>query len=377
MKLSVIILNYNVRFFLEQCILSVQRALQHLPGEIIVVDNNSQDDSVAMLREKFPEITLLANTENLGFSKANNQGVAVAKGEYVCILNPDMIVAEDTLEKVLAFIQQQENPGAVGVKLIDGTGNFLPESKRNVPTPKVSYLKMLGKNHPQYPYYAQHVSEDEVGEVDVLVGAFMFLKRQVYLQVGGFDEDYFMYGEDIDLSYKLIQAGYKNYYYGKTSALHYKGESTTKDRVYFDRFYGAMNIFYQKHFHTNNWYKSLIKLGVWTMKNFKSFVTANEKTKKHTPDSVVVVSEDKLFIETLRHWYPHVEVQSFSGLSNRPFQNKLVIFDAGSIRYQEIFWLIQKNNNVGNQFRIKPEGANYLIGSDSSISKGEVKLLEL
>src|SRR5690606_11845499 len=157
-----------------------QRALTQIPGEIIVVDNNSQDDSVAMVREKFPEITLLANTENVGFSKANNQGVAVAKGEYVCILNPDMVLGEDTLEKVLDFIQKQENPGAVGVKLIDGTGNFLPESKRNIPTPKVSYLKMLGKNHPQYPYYAQHIAEDQVGEVAVLVVAFMLLKREVY-----------------------------------------------------------------------------------------------------------------------------------------------------------------------------------------------------
>jgi GT2 family glycosyltransferase len=375
LKLSVIILNYNVRFFLEQCIVSVQRALTQIPGEIIVVDNNSQDDSVAMVREKFPEITLLANTENVGFSKANNQGVAVAKGEYVCILNPDMVLGEDTLEKVLDFIQKQENPGAVGVKLIDGTGNFLPESKRNIPTPKVSYLKMLGKNHPQYPYYAQHIAEDQVGEVAVLVGAFMLLKREVYIQVGGFDEDYFMYGEDIDLSYKLLRAGYKNYYFGKTAALHYKGESTTKDRVYFDRFYGAMNIFYQKHFQTNNLYKWLIKLGVWAMKNFKSFVAIPPKVKTQTPNSTVVVSENKELIDTIKSWYQPVEIQSFSGLSKSPFQNKLVIFDASYISYEEIFSLIQKNNNLGNQFRIKPEGANYLIGSDSSISKGEVKQL--
>src|SRR5690606_6279326 len=263
MKLSVVILNYNVRYFLEQCIRSVQKALKDIPSEIIVVDNNSSDGSCEMVRSVFPEITLIANKDNVGFSKANNQGVALAKGEYVCILNPDTAVGEDTFLQVLEFIQKKDNPGAVGVKLIDGTGNYLPESKRNVPTPRVSYYKMLGKNHPRFPYYATHLQEDESGAVSVLVGAFMLITKSLYRAVGGFDEDYFMYGEDIDLSYKLLQGGYKNYYFGKTTVLHYKGESTTKDKVYFERFYGAMSIFYRKHFKANNIFKWLINIGVW------------------------------------------------------------------------------------------------------------------
>ena len=211
MQLSVIILNYNVRFFLELCVLSVQNAIQNIDAEIIVIDNKSQDDSCSMMKQRFPNVKLIENKENSGFPKGNNVGVAVAKGEYICILNPDTVVAEDTFTKALAFSKKQKNIGIVGVKLIDGTGNFLPESKRGIPTPFVAFTKITGlyKIFPKTfgKYYAQHLSENETGQVEILVGAFMFMKRDLYNEIGGFDENCFMYSDDIDLSYMALKKG--------------------------------------------------------------------------------------------------------------------------------------------------------------------------
>ena len=209
MKLSVIILNYNVRYFLEACIKSVQAAIAGIDAEIIVIDNNSPDDSCDMMQLTFPEIQLIANTKNVGFAKANNQGVNIAKGEYICILNPDTIVAENTFAQLLTFAENKGNLGAIGCKLIDGSGAFLPESKRNIPTPKVSIKKILGNKNSGY---YSNLDENKIGKVEILVGAFMLMKKSVYKAVAGFDEDYFMYGEDIDLSYKIIKAGFQNYY---------------------------------------------------------------------------------------------------------------------------------------------------------------------
>ena len=222
MKLSVVILNYNVRYFLELCLQSVEAALEGIPSEIIVIDNNSDDASCEMVVSKFPSVTLIKNAVNVGFSKANNQAVEVAKGEYVCILNPDTVVSEDTFLKVMDFADSKSNLGIVGCRLIDGAGDFLHESKRNIPLVSIAIKKILGNSN---RYYANHVSEYGVGKVDVLVGAFMLIRQDVYKLLGGFDEDYFMYGEDIDLSYKSLKSGYDNYYYGDVSVIHYKGES--------------------------------------------------------------------------------------------------------------------------------------------------------
>ena len=269
MQLSVIILNYNVRYFLEQCVLSVQKALESIDGEIIVVDNHSWDDSCEMMRQRFPNITLIENKENSGFPKGNNIGVAVAQGEYLCILNPDTVVAEDTFVKVLAFAKQQPDLGIVGCKLIDGTGNFLPESKRGVPTPWVAFTKITGlyKFFPNSSlfnkYYAQHVSENETGKVAILVGAFMVIKRDLYFEVGGFDEKCFMYSDDIDLSYTVLQKGKSNYYFHDTSVIHYKGESTIKDGTYMRRFREAMHFFYQKHFRVSFVFDVFMRLGAF------------------------------------------------------------------------------------------------------------------
>lgn len=273
MKLSVIILNYNVRYFLELCIKSVQAAITEIDAEIIVIDNNSSDDSCAMVKELFPNVRLLENKDNVGFSRANNQGVAIAKGGYVCILNPDTVVAEDTFYQLINFSDSTKNVGIVSCKLIDGAGRFLPESKRNVPTRLVAIKKLIGFSK---GYYVSNINKNELGKAPVFVGAFMLLKRKLYEEVGGFDERYFMYGEDIDLSYSMLKAGYDNYYYGKTTVVHYKGESTLKDEVYAKRFYGAMQLFYKKYFKSNFLFDIIVALGVRIIPLLKSVLKEGE-----------------------------------------------------------------------------------------------------
>lgn len=255
MKLSVIIVNYNVRHFLEQCLVSVFKAIENLDAEIFVVDNVSKDDSVAMVKENFPQVQLIANTENVGFSKANNQAIKLSKGEYVLLLNPDTVVEEDAFEKCIAFMDKHPDAGGLGVKMIDGNGIFLPESKRGLPTPSVSFYKIFGlsalfpKSKKFAKYHLGYLKENETNEIEVLSGAYMWMRKSVLDEVGYLDESFFMYGEDIDLSYRIILGGYKNYYLPSTRIIHYKGESTKKGSInYVFVFYNAMIIFSKKHF---------------------------------------------------------------------------------------------------------------------------------
>jgi|AntRauTorckE5430_2_1112549.scaffolds.fasta_scaffold03245_4 GT2 family glycosyltransferase len=258
MKLSVIIVNYNVKYFLEQALLSVRRASRGLQVEIWVVDNNSVDDSVLMMQEKFPEVHLIRNQSNPGFSVANNQAIRQSKGAYVLLLNPDTVVEEDTFEKCIAFMDAHPQAGGLGVRMIDGSGAFLPESKRGFPSPWVAFCKTVGlsrlfpKSRHFNHYHLGYLDELETNEVEVLAGAFMFMRRSVLDEVGLLDEAFFMYGEDIDLSYRIIKAGHKNYYLPATSIIHYKGESTKKGSLnYVKAFYNAMIIFARKHFKGN------------------------------------------------------------------------------------------------------------------------------
>jgi GT2 family glycosyltransferase len=250
MKLSVVIVNYNVMHFLEQCLNSVRKAVKNIESEVFVVDNNSVDGSVKMVREKFPEVNLIVNPDNRGFSKANNQAIKIAKGEYVLLLNPDTVVEDDTFEKIIKFMDAHEDAGGLGVKMVDGKGKFLPESKRGLPTPAVAFYKIFGlsKLFPKSKIFGQYhltyLNNDEIHEVDVLSGAFMLIRKPLLDKIGGLDESYFMYGEDIDLSYRITKEGYKNYYFPKTRIIHYKGESTKKSSInYVLVFYQAMIIF--------------------------------------------------------------------------------------------------------------------------------------
>lgn len=258
MKLSIVIVNYNVKHFIEQCLHSVYSALKGVDAEVFVVDNNSVDGSVALIKEKFPQVILIENKVNTGFSKANNQAIRVSKGQYVLLLNPDTVVQEDTFAKTISFMDAHPDAGGLGVKMVDGKGNFLPESKRGLPTPEVAFYKIFGlsKFFPKSKrfgrYHLTYLDKNKNHSIDVLSGAFMLLRAETLTKCGLLDEEYFMYGEDIDLSYRIILSGYKNYYFAETTIIHYKGESTKKSSVnYVLVFYKAMAIFARKHFSQN------------------------------------------------------------------------------------------------------------------------------
>ena len=272
MKLSVVIVNYNVKYFLEHCLYSVRNAIKGIDAEVFIVDNNSVDGSMQMLRSKFSDFILIENKENVGFAKANNQAIRLAKGEYILLLNPDTVVEEDTFLKCIAFMDEHRDCGGLGIKMIDGSGKILKESKRGFPTPWASFCKMSGltslfphsKRYAQY--YMGHLSYDETNEVDILAGAYMMMRKECLDKVGLLDEDFFMYGEDIDLSYRITQGGYKNYYFPDAQIIHYKGESTKKASLnYVYTFYNAMAIFASKHLDSKQTklYSLIIKLAIW------------------------------------------------------------------------------------------------------------------
>lgn len=272
MKLSIVIVNYNVEHFLEQALLSVFKALKNMEAEVFVVDNNSVDHSLAMLAEKFPQVRVIANKENVGFARANNQAIRESTGEYVLLLNPDTVVEEDTFDKCIAFMDATPDAGGLGVKMVNGQGEFLPESKRGIPFPAVAFYKLFGlskifpHSHKFGSYHLTYLDNDEINPVEVLSGAFMLMRKKTLDEVGLLDEDYFMYGEDIDLSYRILKGGYKNYYFPKTRIIHYKGESTKKGSLnYVHVFYKAMQIFAQKHFSKNNakLFNALINCAIW------------------------------------------------------------------------------------------------------------------
>lgn len=253
--LSVIIVNYNVKYFLEQCLHAVYKAGRNIAIEVIVIDNNSTDGSRAYLEPLFPEVQFYWNTTNDGFSKACNGGAAVAKGLFVLFLNPDTIVPEDCFEKCAAFFEAHADAGAIGVRMIDGSGTFLKESKRGFPSIITSFFKLTGfaALFPRSAFFARYylgnLDEHSNHAVDVLSGAFMMVKKEVLDITGGFDERFFMYGEDIDLSYAIQKAGCQNYYYAGTTIIHFKGESTQKESIgYIKLFYKAMLIFVRKHY---------------------------------------------------------------------------------------------------------------------------------
>jgi len=264
MKVSVIIVHYQVKDLLRNCILSIKKYFQGFEYEIIVVDNNSPDSTWKSLISEFPEVNFLALDKNYGFSKANNIGVKSAKGEYVYILNPDTEIEGDYFQEILDFADNQEKFGALGLRMHNLKGEFLPESKRSVPALINSFEKLFTTfNNNSKTYYRNDVDEFGITEVEIMTGANLLLKRSVYEVVGGFDERYFMYGEDIDLCYTILRKGYKNFYYGKYSLLHYKGESTVKDKVYLNRFFGAMNIFIGKYYKRQKPFQYLLmKIGL-------------------------------------------------------------------------------------------------------------------
>ena len=371
MQLSVIILNYNVRYFLEQCVGSVQKAIQNLDAEIIVVDNHSSDESCAMMQQLFPNVKLIQNKENFGFPKGNNIGVAEAKGEYICILNPDTVVAEDTFEKILNPKNWKLNTGIIGCKLIDGTGNFLPESKRGIPTPWVAFTKIF-KFYKLFPksklfnqYYAQEVKENQSGKVDILVGAFMVMTRKLYQELKGFDENCFMYADDIDLSYRALMLQKENYFFHETTVIHYKGESTVRDEIYMERFQEAMNYFYKKHFRKSFLFDLIMKLGSFLFSLVKS------KQQHHR----LFVADETIFFSKNNFEIP-VRIDNFfenlNDFTSIPILKYEIIFDTSSFSFTEIIRFMEQNKSKNLVFKNYLPTSNFIIGSNHANDLGVV-----
>ncbi len=255
MDLSVIIVSYNVRNFLEKCLISVLQASQNLDCEIFVVDNKSIDGSCSMVETGFPEVKLIKNPVNRGYSAANNQALKTASGRYVLLLNPDTIVKENTFLSCISFMDSHPDAGAAGVRMINGKGKFLPESKRALPTPGTAFFKMSGLSY-LFPksrllnrYYLGHLDNMQLSKAEVISGAFMFLRAEAVAKTGLLDEEFFMFGEDIDYSYRLLKAGYNNYYFPDAEIIHFKGESTKKENIKaVVNFYRAMSIYVRKHY---------------------------------------------------------------------------------------------------------------------------------
>jgi GT2 family glycosyltransferase len=289
MELSIIIVNYRVKFFLELCLLSVEKAIRGLGAEILVVDNDSRDDSLAYLLPRFPNVQFIANQQNKGFGAANNQALEKAKGNYILFLNPDTILPEDFFKQCLSFIDSTPHIGGLGVRMIDGSGHFLKESSRGFPSAWVAFCKLAGLTA-LFPhsrlfagYYQGHLSPGNSHPAPVLSGACLLVGRSVLEKAGGFDEQFFMYAEDIDLSFRIEKAGLHNYYLADTTIIHFKGESTQKDTRYVKLFYKAMSQFRRKHFRGgfNIVFNRVVETGIW----LRAGITALRKFPRNKPSN--------------------------------------------------------------------------------------------
>ncbi len=288
-QLSIVIVNYNVKYYVEQCLTSVERAMKGLSGEVIVVDNHSSDGSLDYLKPRFPWVTFIDSCHNQGFARANNLAIRQAEGKYILLLNPDTFIAENVLADAIAFMDEHPQAGGVGVRMHNVDGSLARESRRGLPTPLVSFKKMLGYSA---SYYMSHLPWNEPARIDIISGAFCMLRHEALNQVGLLDETFFMYGEDIDLSYRLLKGGYQNWYL-PLDILHYKGESTQKSSFrYVHVFYQAMLIFFRKHYShlsmlltlpikTAIYFRAMIALGAtifWNVRKSLGFVSRDAQT---------------------------------------------------------------------------------------------------
>jgi O-antigen biosynthesis protein len=401
MDLSVIIVNYNVRYFLEQCLYSLIKAGKNTSAEIIVVDNNSTDDSCTMVTMNFPDAILVRNSINRGFSAACNQGIKISRGRYILLLNPDTLVEEDTFTKCISFIEEHSEAGAMGVKMINGNGKFLPESKRSVPTPSTAFFKMAGfsgifpRSRIFNRYYLGHLDSSATTEAEVLSGAFMFIRRAALDKTGLLDETYFMYGEDIDLSYRLIQAGYKNYYYPGVKIIHYKGESTRKgdiDNVF--NFYKAMLVFINRHYGKNHYRLLLVMIRIsiyfWgfiaVLKNFfrKYLSRFADRVKFARARKVVVVSDAEKYnkiINLIDNHQTGLKVSGRIGINNDDIGPEVlgplgqitkiiqanhieeVIFSTKDLSASQVIDSMQELAGSNVTIKMAPPGEKIIIGS--------------
>lgn len=350
MKISIVIVSYNAKHHLQFCLESCVKAVANWDAEIIVIDNNSPDRGIELFPQIFPTVQFNLLKDNLGFSKANNFGVEKAKGEYVLILNPDTIVPEDLFDGLIPFYENKNRIGIIGVRLIDANGNFHPESKRNLPTPHNSFSKLFKiGNTSSNTYYKVDIAQNDIAPAEILVGAFMFLKTSIYKEIGGFDPRYFMYGEDIDISYSSELAGYTNFYKGDQIVLHYKGESTKKDKKYFKIFFEAMNLFVDKYYKNEFLKKSIMKIGI-AVKYYLSLL----KAMKSQEQSKISVQKNELY------W-----LKESSEL--KLLDKKHIVLSTNDFSFKEILEIIAQNNSPQFIFYIHSHLSGKIIGDKGLI----------
>jgi N-acetylglucosaminyl-diphospho-decaprenol L-rhamnosyltransferase len=398
LQLSVIIVNYNVCFFLEQCLCSVKKAVSNIDAEIIVVDNASTDGSIKYLQTKFPDVLFIDTLTNNGFAKANNKGLQMAKGKFVLFLNPDTIVSENCLSNCISFLESHTNAGAIGVKMIDGSGNFLPESKRSFPTIISSFCKMSGlaflfKRSGFFNRYALgNLNENKIHAVDVVAGAFMMVSRELSQQVGAFDEKFFMYGEDVDLSFRIHQKGFQNYYLGHNTIIHFKGESSRKQNIQFIlSFYGAMIVFVKRHYPAMQAFlfsffiRVIILFRIVLQKVLLALHQINFKKRGNYLEQVVLLgsendcekalhilqSESLLLQHTERMILPEHNFQ-LSVIINDLNQKKAtaIIFCEGGLSYKQIISIVT-NLSPKHKYYFFSQNSNSIISSYSKITYGQ------
>ena len=363
--------------------------MEGIDGEIIVVDNCSTDGSMDYLRPAFPSVQFIANTENLGFSKANNQGWRMAKGDYILFLNPDTIIPEDCLRLSLSAMEQDASIGALGIRMIDGSGQYLPESKRGNPGAKTSFFKLSGlaRLFPRSPvfarYYLGHLSPLQSQEVEVLAGAYMMVRKNVLDATNGFDERFFMYGEDVDLSYRIRLAGHKNWWLADTSIVHFKGESTRKDAKYVTLFYKAMALFVEKHYGKQaGWYTFLLQAAI-RARAVLSFAgklvrpARAKKTNRSLPVLITGTPETIAEVQSIlvKNNYPAASIHTAvpgqalpSLISN--YQIGEIIYCAGPLSYKDIIRRLQELP-PGILSRFHAAGSRSMVGSHTPDSGGE------
>ncbi|RYG41453.1 MAG: glycosyltransferase family 2 protein [Chitinophagaceae bacterium] len=396
LELSIIIVNYNVKFFLEQCLFSVLKASADIRSEIIVIDNNSTDGSREYLSEKFPSVQFEWLEVNSGFAKACNRALKKAIGEIILFLNPDTIVAEDCFLKSISFIRSKKDCGALGVRMLDGSGKFLKESKRGLPTPSASFFRLSGitfllpESKYYSAYYAGHLSEHDINEIDVVAGAFLMVPKAVLEKTGGFDEDFFMYGEDVDLSYRITRAGFKNYYYPQTTILHFKGESTLKSLQYIQRFYAAMHLFLKKHY-TSFWKKAVMNLAIGfgrTVAKIRLISMPPNNKQSGLPEAAAIIATQDNFsnlVHLVKHAKPLVAIQGRVAIEFDEEENAIgviddlpllkdkgihhFIFSEGSLSFKEIIMNVDRFAGKCN-FMFHAKGSISIVGSDDSDSRG-------
>jgi len=406
LQLSIIIVNYNVQYFLEQCLYSVTKACANIDAEIFVVDNNSTDDSKNFFSDKFSSVRFIWNIENIGFAKANNQALELCSGKYILFLNPDTIVPEDCFSKCINFLKSNIQSGGLGIKMIDGTGDFLKESKRGFPTPFASLYKLCGlaKVFPTSPlfsrYYLGHLNENRNHEVDVLAGAFMMVPKKVLDTVGSFDKIFFMYGEDIDLSYRIQKSGFKNYYFADSTIIHFKGESTNKSSVkYLQHFYKAMHLFSKKHYDFTQ--SSIVYFLIRILIAINAIKTSIKKIaaaiflnsgiiKKNEPKKRLIVANENEYhkiIDLLKKAGAKLNVSARIGLHNSGNTTALgslsmlpsliprysieeIIFCEGEVSFKKIISSMEECSSLGVEYMLHASGSCSIIGSNNKNSEG-------